>query len=155
MNKNLCVPDNDANILRFLSIAGGNATTETGEFWMDLDAYPSLDLCPGRTRVFSLRAAPWKLAAPFPPPLYCCVATCNRVCCRQLPACDMSAICGCCCCAVSIDCSNNLSMHEQSPLSLSSCCLFRALHDGSSAACRMKQSTFVDATSSSSSSSAL
>lgn len=66
MNKNLCVPDNDANILRFLSIAGGNATTETGEFWMDLDAYPSLDLCPGRTRVFSLRAAPWKLAAPLP-----------------------------------------------------------------------------------------
>lgn len=62
MNKKLCVPDNDANILRFLSIAGGNATTETGEFWMDLDAYPSLDLCPGRTRVFSLRAAPWKLA---------------------------------------------------------------------------------------------
>lgn len=60
MNKNLCVPDNDANILRFLSIAGGNATTETGEFWMDLDAYPSLDLCPGRTR-----AAPWKLAAPL------------------------------------------------------------------------------------------
>lgn len=151
MNKNLCVPDNDANILRFLSIAGGNATTETGEFWMDLDAYPSLDLCPGRTRVCSSM----EISCPPSPPLYCCVATCNRVCCRQLPACDMSAICGCCCCAVSIDCSNNLSMHEQSPLSLSSCCLFRALHDGSSAACRMKQSTFVDATSSSSSSSAL
>lgn len=152
MNKNLCVPDNDANILRFLSIAGGNATTKTGEFWMDLAAYPSLDLCPGRTRVFSLRAAPWKLAAPLPHHLYCCVATCNRVCCRQLPACDMSAIRCRCCCSVSIDCSNNLSMPEQCPLSL---CLFRALHDGSSAACRMKQSTFVDATSSSSSSSAL
>lgn len=30
--KLVCVPDNDANILRFLSIAGGNARTETGEF---------------------------------------------------------------------------------------------------------------------------
>lgn len=132
-----------------MSIADGNATAETGEFCLACGTRcVSLQICVLGARVQLARSS-MEISCPCPTHLLL------RVLChiqrnlqsRVLAACDMSAIC----CSVSIGCSNNLSMQSASlPLSLSACAyLFRALHDGSSPACRMKQSTFVDATSTS------